>query len=245
MPRDLFSNQAEGYAKYRPVYPQELFDHILKFVTKKNTAWDCATGNGQAAFALAPHFKKVIATDMSEKQLSLAKPHPNIQYQIASAEQTNFPDNSFDLITVAQAYHWFKFDMFEKELKRIAKKEAVIAVWGYNLFSTNDEIINALIKIFYTKIVGPYWDAERKYVDDNYKGVPFNFTPLPTAAFFIKTEWSKDEVVGYLNSWSAVQHFIDAKKYNPVDDIINDLDILWKDVKHVSFPVFLKLGRVL
>ena len=244
MLKDLFSKQAEDYAKYRPVYPKGLFEYILQFVTEKNTAWDCATGNGQAAFALAQYFKKVIATDISEKQLSLAKPHPNIKYQIAAAEQTNFPDNSFDLITVAQAYHWFKFDAFENEVKRVAKKDAVIAVWGYNLFSTNNAAINAVIKKFYTEIVGAYWDAERKYIDNCFSSVPFNFTPLPTKDFFINTEWSKDDVVGYLNSWSAVQHFIDDRKYNPVDDIISDLDLLWKDIKHVSFPVFLKLGRI-
>jgi hypothetical protein len=244
MVKDLFSKQAGDYAKYRPFYPKELFDHILQFVEEKNIAWDCATGNGQAALALAPHFKKVIATDISEKQLALAKPHANIQYQISQAEHTNFPGNYFDLITVAQAYHWFKFEAFEKEVRRVAKKNAVIAVWGYNLFSTNDVAINALIKKIYTEIVGPFWDAERKYIDDNFKTVPFNFSPLPSKAFFIKTEWSKTDVVGYLNSWSAVQHFITAKKYDPVDDIINDLDLHWKDVKPVSFPVFLKLGKV-
>ena len=126
MLKDLFSKQAEDYAKYRPVYPKELFDHILQFVIEKNTAWDCATGNGQAAFALAQYFKRVIATDISEKQLSLAKPHPNIKYQIASAEKTDFLDNSFDLITVAQAYHWFKFDAFEKEVKRVTEQTAAI-----------------------------------------------------------------------------------------------------------------------
>ena len=193
---------------------------------------------------MAPHFKKVIATDTSKKQLSLAKPHTNIPYQISSAEHTNFPDNSFDLITVAQAYHWFKFDEFEKEIRRVAKNNAVIAVWGYNLLSTNDAAIDALIKKFYTEIVDPYWDAERKYVDDNYNTVPFNFTPLPTKQFFIKTGWSKDGLIGYLNSWSSVQHFIDAKKYNPVDEIIHEVDNLWKDVRPVSFPLFLKLGRV-
>jgi ubiquinone/menaquinone biosynthesis C-methylase UbiE len=221
-----------------------LFDHILKFVKEKNTVWDCATGNGQAAGALALHFKKVIATDISEKQLALAKPHANIQYQIATAEQTNFPTNSFDLITVAQAYHWFKFEVFEKEVKRVAKKDAVIAVWGYNLMTADDAEIDALIKNFYTEIVGPYWDKERKYVDDNYINIPFNFKPLPTKQFFINVEWSKDDLIGYLSSWSSVRRFMAAKNYNPVNDIINDLDLLWKDEKPVSFPLFLKLGRV-
>ncbi|MEO7293168.1 MAG: SAM-dependent methyltransferase, partial [Ginsengibacter sp.] len=146
--------------------------------------------------------------------------------------------------TVAQAYHWFKFDAFEKEVKRVAKKDAVIAVWGYGLFSTNDVAVDALIKKFYTQIVGPYWDVERKHIDDRFSCVPFNFTPLPKRDFFINIEWSKDELIGYLNSWSAVQHFINDKKYNPVDDIISDLDLLWKDVQSVSFPVFLRIARV-
>lgn len=244
MSKDLFSKQANTYTRYRPVYPKEIFDHILQFVTERNTAWDCATGNGQAAIALAPHFKQVIATDISEKQLSVAKPYENIQYQIASVEHTNFPANSFDLITVAQAYHWLKFDSFEKEVKRVTKEKAVIAVWGYNLFSTNDTAVDELIKNFYIHIVGPYWDKERKYVEDNYENVPFNFTPLPTKEFFINAEWSKADLIGYLNSWSSVQHFIDDKKYNPVNDIAHDLDLLWKNIKPVSFPLFLKLGRV-
>ena len=129
-------------------------------------------------------------------------------------------------------------------MKRVAKKDAVIAVWVYNLFSTNNAAINAVIKKFYTEIVGAYWDAERNYIDNCFSTVPFNFTPLPTKDFFINTEWSKDDVVGYLNSWSAVQHFIDDKNYNPVDDIVRDLDLLWKDVKKISFPIFLKMGRV-
>jgi ubiquinone/menaquinone biosynthesis C-methylase UbiE len=244
MSKDLFSKQANTYAKYRPVYPKELFEYILQFVAEKDTAWDCATGNGQAAIALAPYFKKVIATDISEKQLSLAKPHTNIKYQISAAEQTNFADNSFDLITVAQAYHWLKFEVFEKEVKRVAKKDAVIAIWGYNLFSTNEPAVNELIKKFYTDIVGPYWDNERKYVDDNYNSVPFNFSALPAKQFYIKSGWSKDDVIGYLNSWSSVQHFIEANKYNPVDGIAGELDLLWKEEKGISFPLFLKLGRV-
>ena len=244
MSKDLFSNQASTYAKYRPVYPKDLLDHILQFVKEKNMVWDCATGNGQAAYSLASYFKKVIATDTSEKQLALAKQHPNIQYQVAAAEHTPFPENSFDLVTVAQAYHWLQFESFEKEVRRVAKKDAVIAVWGYNLFTTENEAINQLVKKFYSEIVGPYWDKERKLVDDNYSTIPFNFDPLPTKEFFIKSEWTKEDLIGYLNSWSSVQHFINARKYNPVNDIINDIDNLWKDVNAVTFPLFLKLGRV-
>lgn len=244
MSKDLFSTQASDNARYRPGYPKELFEYILQFVEEKVTAWDCGTGNGQAAIMLAPHFKQVMATDSSEKQLSFAKQHENIQYQISAAEQTNFAVNTFDLVTVAQAYHWFRFDDFEKEVNRVAKKNAVIAIWGYNLFSTNNAAIGKLVNKFYTEIVGEFWDDERKYVDDNHTTVPFNFTQLPTKQFFITEDWSKEDVIGYLNSWSSVQHFIEAKKYNPLDEIIKELDVLWKDIKPVSFPLFLKLGKV-
>src|SRR5947209_15554910 len=107
MPKDLFSSQADVYAKYRPTYPQELFDYILRFVKERESVWDCATGNGQAANVLANYFQTVEATDISEAQLKNAVKKENIYYQICPAERTPFADNSFDLITVATAYHWF------------------------------------------------------------------------------------------------------------------------------------------
>jgi len=244
MLKDIFSTQAEIYSRYRPSYPKELIEYILQFVKQKKTAWDCATGNGQAAIMLADHFEKVFATDFSDKQLSFAKLHPNIEYKIGKAEQTGFQDDTFDLITVAQAYHWFRFDEFEKEAKRVGKKGSVIAVWGYNLMTAHDTAIDSMVRRFYFDIVGPYWDKERKFVDENYSTVPFNFKPLPTKKFFISAEWDKNDFSGYLNSWSSVQRWIREKHTNPVDQILPDLDRNWIETKKVSFPLFLKLGII-
>ena len=223
MSKDLFSTQAADYAKYRPSYPNELIEYILSFTSQKNLAWDCATGNGQAAALLAPHFEKIIATDISEKQLALAPAIKNVDYFVSKAEQTGFADNSFDLITIAQAYHWFQFDAFEKEAKRIAKPNAVIAAWCYNIPATGNEGIDKLIKHFYTAVVGPYWDAERKYIDESYQTVPFNFNELPSQKFSIHVNWSKEDLAGYLNTWSSVQHFIKANNYNPVNEMATQL----------------------
>jgi SAM-dependent methyltransferase len=247
MNKDLFSKQAATYARYRPTYPVTLIDYIVSFVKEKNTAWDCATGNGQAAVLLAKHFDKIVATDTSEKQIMLAEKKDNIVYSTGKAEGTHFADHTFDLITVAQAYHWFQFDLFEKEVKRIAKPGAVVAVWGYNIPQCNDETINRLIKHFYKDTVGPYWDPERKYVDDAYSTVPFNFEPLPTADFSIEVNWNQDDLPGYLNSWSSVQHFIKANQYNPVDQLALSLQGLWPDNTNMMtfrFPLFLRIGRV-
>ena len=70
--KDNFSKQADVYAKYRPTYPRDLFDFILSYVANKQAAWDCGTGNGQTAKELAVHFEKVVATDISQKQIDNA-----------------------------------------------------------------------------------------------------------------------------------------------------------------------------
>lgn len=246
MPKDLFSKQASLYAQYRPVYPPELFDYLLSFVQEKNSAWDCATGNGQAAIVLARHFKKVYATDISEKQLQQALVQDNIVYSVAAAERTQFPGQLFDCITVAQAYHWFDFTAFQQELMRVARPGAILAVWGYSLVVCDDETINQQIGSFYRDIVGPYWDRERKFVDDHYSTVPFPYDELPAKEFTIAVRWTKEDLEGYLNTWSSVQHFMHANNYNPVTEFCELLRNIWQDNNAIMFyfPVFLRIGKV-
>lgn len=247
MSKDLFSTQATAYARYRPGYPAALIDYILGFVEKKEMAWDCATGNGQAAQLLAPFFKQIMATDLSEKQLLQAVPAANISYSVFKSEQTSFPDNSFDLITIAQAYHWFNFVDFEKEARRVAKPGAVVAAWGYNIPVSHNKQINSLVQHFYTAVAGPYWDAERKWIDDGYQTIPFPFDALPSKTFSIQVQWNLADLAGYFNTWSSVQHFIKANGYNPVHEIAQQLSSAWpaeKPLLDLSFPVFLKIGRI-
>ena len=246
MAKDLFSNQASLYAQYRPGYPPELFHYILQHVKNKQQAWDCATGNGQAAVELTKYFDKVTATDISEKQLQQAQPLEKITYSISTAEQTPFADNSFDCITVAQAYHWFKFDAFAKEVMRVAKPDAIVAIWGYSLVVCEDEALNTLINTFYRETVGAYWDKERRYVDEHYTTVPFPYELLPAKEFQINVQWNKQQLIGYFNTWSSVQHFIKANAHNPVNELAILIEAAWKgdDQKNFYFPLFLKLGRV-
>jgi ubiquinone/menaquinone biosynthesis C-methylase UbiE len=246
MAKDNFSKQADAYAKYRPSYPTALVDYILCFVNDRNTMWDCATGNGQAASLFAPHFKEIFATDISEKQIENATQVQNIFYSIGNAEDTIFAENSFDLITVAQAYHWFRFDAFRKETMRVGKPNGVVAIWGYGLVSSSDEKLNELVNYFYLDVVGKYWDTERKYVDEKYQTIPFDFPRLPAKEFSIDVYWDMEEFKGYLNTWSSVQHFIKKNNYNPVDQFARQLDVLDSKGKKIpfSFPLFLLLGRI-
>jgi ubiquinone/menaquinone biosynthesis C-methylase UbiE len=246
MAKDLFSDQASLYAQYRPGYPRGLYEYIIQQVTNRQLAWDCATGNGQAAVELAQYFEKVIATDISQKQLQQAQPHEKITYSITTAEQTPFADNSFDCITVAQAYHWFKFDEFGKEVMRVAKPGAIVAIWGYSLVVCEDDAVNTLINTFYRDTVGAYWDKERRYIDEHYTTVPFPYEPLPEKEFHISVQWNRQQLAGYFNTWSSVQHFIKANQYNPVNELAVEIEKAWRDEgpKDFYFPLFLKLGRV-
>jgi len=242
--KDNFSRQSGIYAKYRPVYPQQLYDFILQNVKNKQTAWDCGTGNGQAAKELAKVFGKVYATDISQKQIENAIRQINISYSVQPAEQTNFPDNSFDLITVAQALHWFRFDDFYKEVKRVAKPDAVFAAWTYSLLRISKEI-DALIEDHHFNTLGNYWDAERKYVDEEYRNIPFPFTKINAPPFSIEYEWTTEELEGYLNTWSGLQKFITTNQYNPVDQLMIQIKPLWKKEKmKIVFPVHMLMGPI-
>ena len=115
--KDLFSAHSDIYAKYRPLYPNELYEFVLEHVRIKEVGLDCGTGNGQAASVLAEYFKEVHATDISEKQIKNAIQKPNLHYHVCRAEETPFADNQFDLIVSATAVHWFDFNEFFKEIK--------------------------------------------------------------------------------------------------------------------------------
>ena len=240
--KDNFSKQADLYAQYRPEYPSALYNFIMSNVQKFDKAWDCATGNGQVAKELSKHFDKVEATDISQKQLDNAQSAPNITYSISKAEKTEFSENSFDLITVGQAIHWFDFNSFFKEAKRILKPTGVLAVWGYSNMLVKPDIDNINLD-FYQNITGPYCDPERKHIDNRYANIDFPFSSIIENTFYIEKRWDLKSIEGFFNTWSSVQHFIAQEDYNPVPAHIINLKKHWNEgeFKTVRFPVFLKV----
>ena len=242
--KDNFSSQSAEYAVYRPTYPQELYDFLFSLVNEKDAAWDCATGNGQVARILAQHFQKVYGTDISEKQLSQALQLPNILYKVESSDRADVPDDSFDLVTVAQAIHWFNFEAFYAEVKRTLKPDGVIAVFGYGLMLI-DKKVDQVIHKLYEDILGKYWDSERRYIEEGYKTIPFPFEEVSAPHFQIKTTWSFSQMIGYLNTWSSLQHYKKANERNPLEYLMTELKDAWGDdaEKEVRFPILLRVGR--
>jgi ubiquinone/menaquinone biosynthesis C-methylase UbiE len=244
--KDHFSTQSSDYSKYRPDYPQELYDFILAGAREKKSAWDCGTGNGQAAAVLSHYLEKVFATDPSAEQIKNATQKSNIEYRVASAEYSNLPASSVDLITVAQALHWFDFDKFFTEVRRVAKPDAIIAVWSYELCKIDKEIDKVFLH-FYNDILGNYWAPERKYVENAYSTIPFPFTEVKENVFYMKKQWNLQDFMGYLSTWSAVQKYIKINGTNPLELVAADFEKAWINpaaVKEISFPVTVKIGRV-
>lgn len=243
--KDLFSAQAELYARYRPGYAQELFDCILSFVRRNEAALDCATGNGQVARALSPHFQKVHAIDLSESQLRHAVRMHNIEYSVFRAEETPFDDHSFDLITVAQAYHWIDGVRFCREAARIGRPGAVVAIWGYDL-SHSGSPIDAIVRRWNFETLAPYWEAERQHVYSHYSNLPFDFERIPAPEFQIVVEWECEELVGHMRTWSALQNMIRQAGDDAFRKVVEEIESSWGSDgrKRFTFRIFLKLGKV-
>jgi len=243
--KDHFSKQSAEYSVHRPAYPRELFDRIVSHVKERNIAWDCGTGNGQAAVVLADYFGLVIASDASANQIRNARTKDNVIYKVFPAERADIPSRSVDLITVAQALHWFDFGRFFAEAGRVGKPECVVAAWTYRLPKIDDDI-DSIVLSFYRDIVGEYWPGERRYVDERYETLPFPFERTQSAEFFNQGRWDLKGLLGYLRTWSSVQKYREKMNADPVELIEADLRRAWGRAKSkmLVWSIYLKIGFV-
>ncbi|MNX64850.1 hypothetical protein D3C86_958880 [compost metagenome] len=243
--KDHFSGHAAVYAAYRPRYPDELFAWLAQKAPGHELAWDCATGNGQAAVGLAAYFERVHATDASADQIAHAERLPNISYACEPAEASSLRDGSVDLLTVAQALHWFDFGRFFREAKRVLKPGGIIAAWCYEQFEMVPEL-NEILAPFYHQTVGPYWPPERQLLEVGYRTVPWPFEELEPPTLSLEVEWPLAGLLGYLRSWSATRRFQVAQGFDPVTLIEAELAARWGDpeqLRQVRWPLSMRVGR--
>jgi SAM-dependent methyltransferase len=243
--KDYFSDNSAGYRKYRPAYPDSFFEYLAIIAPSSAAAWDCATGSGQAARKLARHFSKVIATDASIRQISNAVPDENVYYQVARAENSPIHSSAVDLITIAQALHWLDAKPFFAEAKRVLKPKGILAVWSYNLLSVTPQL-DDIIERFYKQTVGPYWPPERRLVEEGYQNISFPFTRIVSPDFSMTAEWSLEELLGYIATWSAVKVYRDETGNNPLDALKKELGAHWGEPcrrYQVSWPLSVFIGK--
>ncbi|HYW91457.1 MAG TPA: class I SAM-dependent methyltransferase [Gammaproteobacteria bacterium] len=243
---DHFSAQAPDYARYRPGYPESLFRFLAEVAPGRDTAWDCGTGSGQAALPLAAYFDQVIATDASERQLAQAPAHPRVRYRAAPAEGSGLAGHSVDLVTVAQALHWFDRDRFYAEARRVLRAGGVVAAWSY-LLAQVDAPIDRELAAFHADLLGPFWPPERVHVDRGYADLEFPFEPLAAPALEMAERWDLERYLGYLGTWSAVRRYREARGEDPVaQHLAPRVGTLWGEPKRhrtVRWPLRLLVGR--
>lgn len=220
-------------------------EYLASLTPGHGLAWDCATGSGQAAIALARYFSRVVGTDASQDQVDQAVSLPNVVYRVEPAERTRFQDGSVDLVTVAQALHWFDLQAFTIEVDRILKKGGILAIWSYGMLRVNNQI-DAIIYHLYENRLGSYWPPERSLVEAGYAGLDFSYARLSEPQLAMKEEWNLKQLVGYLNTWSAVKRYRKEHIHNPVIETRQELLASWGDEKNskaVEWPLTLKVWK--
>jgi SAM-dependent methyltransferase len=242
---DHFSSVAAAYAAYRPTYPDELFAWLAYQAPARDLAWDCATGNGQAAVGLAAHFNLVIATDASREQIGHARAHPRVTYRVARAESAVLAPGSCDCVTVAQALHWFDIPAFFTHAIRVLKPRGVLAAWTYSGAHLADERLDAVLRRFARETVGPYWPAERRLVDTGYLTLEFPFQEIEPPRYTLVQSPTLEELGGYLRSWSATRRYVEAHGEDPVLALEAELRRTWNDGsrRRLTWPLHLRVGR--
>lgn len=241
--KDHFSDASDSYAKYRPTYPVELFHYLAGISPARDRAWDCATGSGQVAVALADTFTFVSATDASATQIEAAHAHPRVEYTVAPAEDSGLASDSFDLVTVGQAFHWFDADSFISEASRVLRPDGALAIWCYETCTVNEEC-DAVIDHLYSDITGEFWPPERKMIEDGYQSIELPGARIDAPEFEMTLEWTADEMLGYLGTWSASRRYAAANGHDPVALIGDSLRQAWVEHRRaVSWPLRLRVCR--
>lgn len=243
--KDHFSERASLYVQARPTYPPALLAELARLAPDRDAAWDCGTGNGQAALGLAEHFAQVTATDPSLAQLAEAPSHPRVNFREGPETGSGLPDASVALVTAAQAAHWFDLDAFYAEALRVLRPGGILALWCYGLCRVTAEI-DAPLADFYTRIIGPFWAPERRLVDTGYRTLPFPLPEIPFPDLAIERSWTLEEFTSYVRTWSAVAAYRRHQGRDPVVGLHAELAQLWGGPgakQKVVWPLSGRLGR--
>jgi SAM-dependent methyltransferase len=240
---DHFSALAARYASYRPHYPAALVTLLADRSPRHDLAWDVGCGNGQLSVGLAARFRRVIATDPATAQLDHAEPDPRVEYRCAPAEASGLPDASVDLAVAAQSAHWFDWPRFVVEVGRVARPSSLIALVTYRNAELAGDVGERLAG-FYRQI-DAYWPNGRVHVNNHYRDLVVPWPQVSAPAIEMTASWTRDELCGYVTTWSATARLVAARGEGPVDELRRQLAAIWPgdEPREVRWPLTIKLAR--
>ncbi len=240
--KDHFSTLSASYALFRPRYPAAVADWLAETAPARDSAWDAGCGTGQLSLLLAERFGQVLATDASQAQVGEASPHPRVRYSVAPAEASGLPDACADLVSVAQAAHWFDLPAFYGEARRVGRPGALLALLSYGLLSVGEDI-DPILHGFHRGTLGPWWPPERLLVDEGYRDIPFPFAGIAVPDLSIDVAWRLPELAGYIGTWSALKRQRAAEGDAASRDFLERLSDLWGDpgrARPIRFPLAIR-----
>lgn len=228
---DHFSAISQTYAAYRPHYPPALID-LLVANCRHGLAWDAGCGSGQLSADLVPHFARVIATDPSAQQIAAAAPGP--EYRVEPAEASSLDAHSADLVVAAQAAHWFDWARFVAEVARVAAPGALVGIISYGVPRVPELAA-------FRRQIGPYWPAGREHVENAYRDLNWPWPAVDVPAMDLVEHWDRDELIGYVGTWSATVRFVAREGTAAVEALADSLPQGRRDI---HWPLTVKLARV-
>ncbi|HET7143063.1 MAG TPA: class I SAM-dependent methyltransferase [Anaerolineales bacterium] len=149
-----FGLTADDYAKHRAGFPDELFERVFSqgIVKAGYSLVDLGTGTGTLARGFAQRGCKVIGLDISAQLLEQAKDLSeqaglSIDFRFAKAEETGLPDDTFDVVSAGQCWHWFDRQAAATEVRRILKPNGRVVIAHFDWLPLKDNIVDATEKL--------------------------------------------------------------------------------------------------
>lgn len=243
---DHFSRQAASYVRHRPRYPEALFDWLATLAPPGATVWEVAAGNGQATAGLVSRFRRVLATEPSLAQLALAGRHDGACWIAATGEAPPFATQSADLVVVATAAHWLEMSRFAVAVRQVARPGAALVVWCYGEVTVTPAV-DALLAAYRRDTIDPWWPPGREHVESLYRTLDLPFRELEAPEMELVEDWDLAQLVGYLDTWSALARYRAARGEDPLPDLARRLADAWGDParrRPVRWPLALRASRV-
>lgn len=245
-PRNWFAVDGTAYARFRPGYPSELVDALADLAPGTGTAVDVGCGTGQLTVRLADRFADVVGVDPSASQIAAASAHPHVRYVVAPAERLPVDDTSADLVTAAQAAHWFRLPAFYAEARRIARPGAVLALVSYGVLTPPPALAERFER-FQADELARFWPPQRRLVDEGYRTIDFPFADLPAPSLRLARELTLQEFLGYVSTWSAVRNAAESGESDLLARFAAEIADRWGDpavARSMTWPLNLRLARL-